>query len=45
MLQLEVKYFEIATTNLFNELKERMDILKEQIANLSREIEAILCLE
>lgn len=45
VLQLEAKDFEIATINLFNELKERMDILKEQMANLCGEIEAILYLE
>ena len=44
-MQLEAKDFEIATINLFNELKERMDILKEQMANLCGEIEAILYLE
>lgn len=45
MLQLEAKAFEIATVNLFKELKERMDMLKEQMANLRGEIEAILYLE
>lgn len=45
MLQLGVKDFEIATINLCKEWKERMDILKKQMANLSREIEAIQYLE
>lgn len=45
MLQLETKDFEIATINLLKELKERMAILKEQMAKLSEEIEVILYLE
>ena len=45
VLQFETKDFEIATINLLKELKERVDILKEQMANLSEEMEAILYLE
>lgn len=45
VLQLETKDFEIATINLLKELKERLAILKEQMAKLSEEIEEILYLE
>lgn len=41
MLQLDVEDLEIATINLCKELRERMDLLKEQMADLSREIKAI----